>query len=281
MLSTTLCCSTSTARWKPVPGCLVRQLIFCTRAIRPSARAPPRNGRDGSPRVRAGILDLAAASAEERALCRASNDSTTELASDEDLPGRFRPPYVTSTFSDRRLGLRQSLWQHWDDARQGRSLHLGRLVERLLAQPETYWTKAKTARALQDATTGNTRPVDLRPNSAGVDSEAEGLAVFTRHSWHVHRKPGELLRRTPETEPFLDVEFFVHALLDGGSSRPLLTLLGVRDTPTGPDRLDRLSAGIGAHGQPTRRRSREMVPPLDQMIDTCSTADPARSRRFS
>ena len=49
--------------------------------------------------------------------------------------------------------------------------------------------------------------------------------------------PQNLLLRTPETEPFMDVEPFVHGRLDREISRPLLILLGVRETPTGPDRL--------------------------------------------
>ena len=64
--------------------------------------------------------------------------------------------------------------------------------------------------------------------------------------------PADLLRRTPETEALIDVEPFVHGLLDRETTRPLLDLLGVRSTPSGPGRLlDRLRA-LGEIGQGSR-----------------------------
>lgn len=57
------------------------------------------------------------------------------------------------------------------------------------------------------------------------------------------RVPAELYMRTPATEPLLNVEPFVKAELDTEATKPLLRLLGVRDTPASVrSLLDRLRA---------------------------------------
>jgi hypothetical protein len=57
------------------------------------------------------------------------------------------------------------------------------------------------------------------------------------------RVPAELYMRTPATEPLLNVEPFVKSELDTEATKPLLRLLGVRDTPASvKSLLDRLRA---------------------------------------
>lgn len=51
------------------------------------------------------------------------------------------------------------------------------------------------------------------------------------------RHPAEMLMRSPDTEPLLGVESFVKAEWDTEATKPLLKLLGARDTPTGADKL--------------------------------------------
>lgn len=186
--------------------------------------------------------------------------------------GSISNPYVTSSFVLEDWDFDGSLWQHWDILAKDDPAFWGTLVERLLAQSETYWAKAKTARALQVATTGNTRPVTYDPILPAWILRLRELPCL-RDTRGVRRKPGELLRRTPETEPFLDVEFFVHAVLDGEAVRPLLTLLGVRDTPTGPDRLIACLRALAHTDTPPIAEVEKWYRRLDQMIDTCSTAD--------
>ncbi len=60
--------------------------------------------------------------------------------------------------------------------------------------------------------------------------------------------PADLLLRTPDTEPLMGIELFVHADLDIPANRPLLGALGVRENPADPhkilDRLRGLSRGL-------------------------------------
>ena len=85
--------------------------------------------------------------------------------------------------------------------------------------------------------------------------------------------PTDLLRRTPETESLMDVEPFVHGLLDRETTRPLLDLLGVRSSPSGPGRLlDRLRALAKSEKAPAHEVEK-WYRRLDQMLDAASTHD--------
>ena len=71
----------------------------------------------------------------------------------------------------------------------------------------------------------------------------------------------------------MDVEPFVDARLDREKSRALLTLLGVRDTPTGPDLLlDRLRA-LAKASQPPIAEVEKWYRRLDQLMETSSTSE--------
>jgi hypothetical protein len=71
----------------------------------------------------------------------------------------------------------------------------------------------------------------------------------------------------------MDVEPFVHGLLDSERCRPLLILLGVRDTPTGPSRLLDCLRALAQSNAPPIHEVEKWYRRLDQMVDTCSTAD--------
>jgi len=71
----------------------------------------------------------------------------------------------------------------------------------------------------------------------------------------------------------MDVEPFIHGRLDTEFTRPLLKLLGVRDTPTGPDRLLDCLRALAKADKPPVYVVEKWYRRLDQMIETCSTAD--------
>jgi len=92
----------------------------------------------------------------------------------------------------------------------------------------------------------------------------------TRGNYH---RPSKLMRRTPQTEPLLDVELFVDAHLDFEAARPLLDLLGVHNTPTGPKQiLGRLSA-LAKSPKPPILELTKWYQRLDALYDDCSTED--------
>lgn len=180
--------------------------------------------------------------------------------------------YVTSDFVVDDWDFDESHWRHWLGMAATDDKIWGRLVELVLAEPENYWSRSKGARALQVATTGSTRTILDAPLVPTWILKLRGLPCLpdTRGFYH---KPSDLLRRTPETESFMDVEPFIHARLDHESARPLLGLLGVRSAPTGPGRLlDCLRALSKSEAPPTHEVDK-WYRRLDQMLETCSTVD--------
>ena len=187
-------------------------------------------------------------------------------------------PYVTSSFRIEDWDFEEVLWSYWAGAAQEDPGIWGRIVELILVLPETVWSKARSARALQVATTGNARAISSDPLVPAWIMKLRELPCL-RDTKGFCRKPADLLRRTPETESLIDVEPFVHGHLDTEATRPLLKLLGVRDVPTGPDRLlDRLRALAKAANSPAHEVEK-WYRRLDLMIDTCSTIDFANIRR--
>lgn len=187
-------------------------------------------------------------------------------------------PYVTTSFVIEDWNFEDAHWQHWATLAKEEPDVWGRITERILAQPEGYWSKAKSARALQVATTGNTRSVTYDTLLPGWILRLRDLPCLP-DTRGFYRKPGDLLRRTPETESLIDVEPFVQGLLDRETARPLLALLGVRDTPTGPGRLLDCLRALAQSKSPPIHEVEKWYRRLDQMVDTCSTTDLADVRK--
>ncbi|MEY9625058.1 sacsin N-terminal ATP-binding-like domain-containing protein [Sinorhizobium fredii] len=188
------------------------------------------------------------------------------------LRGELSYPYVTHQFLVEDWDFEDSFWRHWKTLADDDERIWVNLVERILAQREAYWTRAKNARLLQVATTGNTRAMTYSP---GVPSWVLRLRELPclPDTRGFHRKPGDLLRRTPETESLMDLEPFIHGLLDRDTTRPLLELLGVRDKPTGPDRLLDCLRALSKAAKPPVSEVEKWYRRLDQMVTACSTAD--------
>jgi len=186
--------------------------------------------------------------------------------------------YKTSNFIIEDWDFDDSLWRHWSTLAKEDDKVWGRVLERILAQPDSYWTPAKSARALHVATTGNTRAITYEPLLPAWILKFRDLPCLP-DTRGFYRKPADLLRRTPETESLIDVEPFVYGLLDRETTRPLLALLGVRDTPTGPNRLLDCLRALARTDKPPVHEVEKWYRRLDQMVDACSTADLANIRK--
>jgi hypothetical protein len=168
-------------------------------------------------------------------------------------------------------------WKHWTVLAGEDPKVWARIVERLLNQSEGYWTRAKTAKVSQVATTGNTRQITGDPVIPRWVLRLRELPCVFDTRGNIHR-PSDLLCRTPSTEAVMDVEPFVDARIDREASRPLLMFLGVRDTPTGPDRLIEYLRAFSSSGKAPAHEVEKWYRRLDQMIDTCPTASAATIR---
>ncbi len=186
--------------------------------------------------------------------------------------GKFSPKYKDPYFVISDWNFDEEVLEHWEERARAEDDFWARVLEKILVQPNAVWTDKLSASAREYASNGNSKqviPTDLTPEWILFFRERICLKDSHGHYW----KPSELLRRTPETEAVMDVEPFVHPLLDNENTRPLLIALGVGDTPTGPDRLlDRLKGLSSASNAPTHEVEK-WYRRLDQMIDVCSTED--------
>lgn len=181
-------------------------------------------------------------------------------------------PYVTNQFVIEDWDFPADYWRHWEVLAKTDAGIWTKIVGKILDQRDTYWSRAVSARLLQVATTGSTRSVSSERLLTDwlLKLRAKPCLPDTRNMVQL---PADLVRRTPETEALIDVEPFVHGLLDRETTRPLLDLLGVRSTPSGPERLlDRLRALAKSDTAPAHEVEK-WYRRLDQMLDGCSTAD--------
>ena len=163
-------------------------------------------------------------------------------------------------------------WDYWKALAQNDEGFWSTLLNRILEQPNSYWSEATSAKAFQVATNGYYRPVTQEPLTPEWIIRLKELPCLT-DTWGRPRQPAEVFRRTPETEPLRDVESFVNAELDTEATRPLLILLGVRDKPTGPERLlERLQALVGSR-PPLLPEVQKWCHSLDRLFDRCSTEE--------
>lgn len=181
-------------------------------------------------------------------------------------------PYVTSQFHLQDWDFEEEHWAYWKLLAADDPSIWTEIVDRILAQPEAWSVKARVAKAYQTATSGGTRQITWDPLWPSWILKLRDLACL-RDTRGTPRKPSELLRRTPETEALMDVELFVHGKLDNESSRWLLDLLGVRDQPTGPDRLLGCLRGLAKSKTPPIHEVEKWYRRLDQMIENCDTSN--------
>jgi len=193
------------------------------------------------------------------------------LLSEHGFDGEPNFQYRSNNFTVDDWDFDEELWDHWESSAEKNAEFWGHLFTRILAQPKAYWSKSLSAKVWQNGYTYK-KPVtneDLLPSWIVKFRSLPCLRDTRGH----YRQPAELLRRTPETESLLEVESFVRAEDDNEHTRPLLIKLGVRDTPTGPDRLlDRLR-DLATVANPPVYEVEKWYHRLDQLFDKCSTEE--------
>lgn len=199
-------------------------------------------------------------------------DRIQEEVKQRGLQGTVSYPYVTNYFVIHDWDFNDSYWRHWESMSNDDDHVWSRIVERILSMPESFWSEATNARALHIATNRSKSAITREPLLPAWILKLRDLRCLpdTRGFYH---KPGDLLRRTPETEALIDVEPFVSALFDREATRPLLDLLGVRSIPTGPDRLLDCLRALSKAENPPAHEVEKWYRRLDQLIDDCSTTD--------
>ncbi|MCL5734826.1 MAG: ATPase [Actinobacteria bacterium] len=192
--------------------------------------------------------------------------------------GHVHFPYVTSEFKIVDWDFEDELWKHWDNLASTDPEIWGAIGERSLGQPESFWAKRMSADVMQYATTRNTQSIVWAPVLPSWCLKLRDLPCLpdTRNRYQV---PRDLMRRTQETEPLMDVEPFLHGRLDTEVTRPLLDALDVRVKPEGPDRLLGYLRALATADTPPMYEVERWYRRLDQMLDACSTEARAQVKR--
>lgn len=193
-------------------------------------------------------------------------------------PGSYHYQYKTNEFIIVDWDFNEEHWSFWAERAEEDKFFWGILLSRVLKQFVSDGAKFASARVLQVATTGNTKSITW-------DSPLPGWIVRFRDlpclqdNRGIYRYPSELLCRTPETECLLDVEPFVAAEFDTESFRPLLILLGVRDTPTGTERLLERVRALSMADEVPVYEVEKWYHRLDQLVDRCPTDELAALKK--
>lgn len=152
------------------------------------------------------------------------------------------------------------------------------VAERLLLGTSARWNSSVTVIGKETRTDGSEDSLKTIP---GIHTPAAWLrrmqttaCLPDKHG--VLQIPSDLLRRTPETEPLLDVESFVDARLDTERSRDLLDALGVGSKPHGPDRLLDCLAALALAPVPPVLEVTKWYLRLDQFTANCPETDLSR-----
>lgn len=180
--------------------------------------------------------------------------------------------FVTRNYEIEDWNFDNALWKHWRNLGSDDDRIWVRLMDQVLALPGPSLASAMSAVIRQVSTTGSKRSIANAPLAPEWVLFFRDLPCFP-DTRGFHRKPAELLRRTQETESLIDLEPFVHSRFDTEANRPLLELLGVRHTPTGPDRLLSCLRALAKSDAPPIHEVDKWYVRLDQMTDACSTDD--------
>ncbi len=181
-------------------------------------------------------------------------------------------PYVTDKFIIDDWDFANTHWTHWKLRQNEDGDFWGRLFQRVLDQGKEYWGNAISAKVSQIATTGTQRVITNGSVLPSWIVKFRSLPCL-QDTWGHYRLPAELLCRTPATEPLLDVEPFVRAEIDSETNRQLLVILGVQDTPTGPQSLLARLRDLATVENPPVNEVERWCRRLDQLLTTCSTLE--------
>lgn len=195
-------------------------------------------------------------------------------------PGAPKPlfPYTSSRlYSYQRYTLRdfdfeEEFVARWNSMPSEENVW-GQVIELLANSPPKAWGGSIHMQAEQTSTNGQ--------SSARVDIGTVPAAWVRRFrakpclpDTHGHyRRPDELLRRNSETEALMGVEAFLHHRLDRPEIYPLLDVLGVRSSATGPQRLLDALRALAKTPTPPVTEVDKWYRRLDQYIESCSTSD--------
>lgn len=177
-------------------------------------------------------------------------------------PARYR--YSRPNFSRTDFDFDGELFQHWTRLAKTDPGVWSRVLGRLLSGPASEWSSWLNA-TIAESGSSYSYQLPCEPIPAQWVYRLRSLPCLSDTFGQSH-VPAELLIRTPETEPLLGAEPFVAADFDREETKPLLLLLGARDTPAGAGSiLDRIRA-LAEIPSPPLRELAKWYDALDRVL---------------
>jgi hypothetical protein len=144
--------------------------------------------------------------------------------------------YKSGTFCLDDWIFSESIAQHLTREEPNNGENWAILLDAILSSPSDAW-KARLHSILKEvASNGSSRNARVEPIPAKWIRVLASKPCL-RDTYNKPRLPADLLLRTPDTEPLLNIDSFVSADLDTPENRPLLIILGARDKASGTDRI--------------------------------------------
>lgn len=186
--------------------------------------------------------------------------------------GEVKVSYRSPSFRIEDWDFSPPYWRYWNEVTEEDPNLWVTLVDLMLKEKDVFWTKHSHIEVFEIANNGYERRIRLDPVTASWVTQFRNLPCL-HDTRGFNRIPCELFRRTPETEPLMDLESFVEATIDNEANRPLLDLLGVQSKPTGPGLLLERLRALSKSDRPPAYEVEKWYRRLDQMVETCSTSD--------
>ena len=173
---------------------------------------------------------------EKKSDCINTRNGLGRFLSSIGVPQPVEYHYKSGTFSVDDWSFSEPVLQHMTREESRNLENWAILLEAILSAPGDSWRTRIHATIKEVASNGSSRNARIEPIPANWILVLASKPCL-RDTYDTPCVPANLLLRTPDTEPLLNIDAFVSADLDIPENRPLLLMLGARDKASGTDRI--------------------------------------------
>lgn len=183
-------------------------------------------------------------------------------------------PYNRGDFKVNDIDFLDVIVEHWKNLAD--QTIWSRVFKFLADDPRREWSNKGQA-AVRQVRSSSSKAVSCGPILAAWVVRLQQYPCLP-DTYGVLHQPAELLMRTPDTEPLMGIEPFIRAEVDTEATKPLLKLLGVRDTPSGVDKLLERIQQLATVESPPVHEVAKWYDALDRVLARCRPDDLTKSR---
>ena len=165
-----------------------------------------------------------------------------------------------------------SLVSHFDEMLTDDPVAWASFIALLLKGDPSQWSPSLTSPVYEVSANGNDRRAKCAPVPCEWTEQLSQRACLL-DTMNRPCVPGDLLVRTPQTEPLMGVEPFVKADFDTPKNRPLLEAIGCRLTPAGPEKLLGRIKALSQMEQPPIHELAKWYEAIDKVVARSSASE--------